>query len=404
MSSNLLLRFEFSIFTTSRVLSLLSRPLFLLLLMSYGGGDLSADYALIITVVQFGLVFLNSEAHKDFYKRLLGSDSSLKLTGKTRLRYINYIRAHFQSFYVLLFVFCFLMTEDLLFAFMLSLACCAEKMYDEFQRLCIYQKQYLLWSLICLVKFYFPILCFAAMLYISDQHQLFVYLFLMIYIGTILFLVLGLSEFRLKSISRFYSIKFYFKHYLLKNRSLIAYTLLVSNVLYLDRLVVSYQFNKHLDQYVLLCNICVILVVVYDYLYLTKKKPEYIELVKEPLRLVFNTKNLLFSVGFAFTAALVGLTINNYFNLLVLDKITMLSLVAGYALYNLISPMVHYNYWNCDLEKILKIEFLSICVYAISIFLLLSYGMQGVALSFVFFNATRFTMYVLSQRLQENRI
>lgn len=404
MDNNLLLRFEYSIFLTSRVLSLLSRPLFLFLLMSFGKGDLSANYALIITVVQFGLVFLNSEAHKDFYKRLLGKDSSQKLTGKTRLRYINYIRAHFQLFYVLLFVFCFVMTEDLLFAFMLSIACCAEKMYDEFQRLCIYQKQYLLWSLICLVKFYFPILCFAAMIYISDHRQYFVYLFLMIYIGTILLLVLCFSEFKLKSISRFYSIKFYFKHYLLKNRSLIAYTLLVSNVLYLDRLVVSYQFNMYLDQYVLLCNICVILVVVYDYLYLTKKKPEYIELVNEPLKLVFNTKNIIFSVGFAITAALVGLILNNYFNLLVLDNITMFSLVAGYALYNLISPMVHYNYWNCDLGKILKIEFLSLCTYALSIFILLSNGMQGVALSFLIFNTTRFTTYVLSQRLQEIRI
>lgn len=404
MNSELLLRFEYPIFIAARVLSLLSRPLFLLLLMSFGQGDLSADYALIITVVQFGLVFLNSEAHKDFYKRLIGNDSSLKLTSKTRLRYINYIRAHCQLFYILLFVFCFVMTEDLLFAFMLSLACCAEKMYDEFQRLCIYQKQYLLWSLICLVKFYLPIICFVAMIVILESQQYTVYIFLIIYSLTIFSLVLSLSDFKISSLSKFYSIKYYAKHYLIKNKGLIAYSLLVSNVLYIDRLVVSYQFNDRLDQYVLLCNLCVILVVVYDYLYLTRRKPQYIDEVTEPLKLVFNTRNVFFSVGFATLAALIGITLNNYLNLLDLSKAIMLPLIAGYALYNFICPLMHYSYWNCKLGKILKIEFLSLSAYAVCISLFISYRMQGVAVAFLIYNFIRFTIYSLSQRQPETKL
>lgn len=385
----------YKIFIVSRVSMLALRPLFLMFLLYFNYEQFSTIYALAITIIQGALFLLNSEAHRAFYLVYFDKHRNAFSTSKAFEKYTSYCLNHVYLAVFPVFLLCLLMTKDIIVSLLLCGCCVMEKVYDEIQRFDIYSRNYLQWSINCLIKFVIPLAISAVVVFVNEN--LAIYLFFGMYIFSISLIIYRHPSFTNRSLERIYGLKFYLKKHILKNRHLLIYSLLVSNVLYLDRMLVGFFFKDNIDTYILTCNMSVMLVIAYDYLYLTKRKPDLVLKAINPYKHVLNIQNFVSSFGFGVFSGIGLLVISEFLDLnsLGIDLTMTLYLLFAYTVYNFFSPIVQYSYWNYKPQSIISVETFNFIFYVCVLLTNLEYGVYWLPIALLSYITCRGVSYSL---------
>lgn len=378
------------IFTISRLLGLVVRPIFLAFLISIDQKLFSNNYVLILAYAQLTLAFFNSEAHRRFYKVIFfGSTETFKKVKET-LIYWRTCTSHvcivaLPLWFVLLFL-----VDDWGLASLVMFIGLLDKVFDEYQRFYIYNVDYFRWAKIFGIKSILPIFLCISYWLIFEELNIVVYF--TTYVASMFLVFRYVDGFSARMCK--FSLRFYRQFGSYRYPSLLIYTFSVSCILVVDKLIVSRLLFDELAPYVLLCNLAVMSVIFYDYIFLTKMKPKlvnYDPLVDGPL---ISFKNALYAVG-----PLIGLGIfilmfaRQYLS----DYDFRLDLLpyvfSVYGIYNLTSLFSLFAYWNRSFRKLALIE-VSL-LFGLLAFCMIPNEIYGVLNLLIIYHGLRFIFYYL---------
>lgn len=351
---------EYNFFTLSRLIGLGAKPLFIYILLRLGLDDFSNAYVMVITYVQFSLFFFNSEAQQRYYRVRFSEDVSSFIKAKEFLIYGRNCTTHLVFLLLPLVVFCLLVVDEVYVALAISVLAIAEKMFDECQRYMIYAKKYAIWSRIFLAKIFVPF--FACSVEFLLHGSVTLITFLLSYFFTVLLAVITLKEFSYKAIS--FSFRSYLKYGILRTPFVLLFTLSSSNVLFLDRVIVSSRFESEVSSYVLACNIAVFVILAYDYFYLTRKKPELVNYSGSILRDLFGRRSVLPAmapaiIGIGVLLLLPQAMLDHFF----IERQTTVWILAAYAIYNVTLLLTVYGYWQLSHKYMSALELVSLGLF-----------------------------------------
>lgn len=390
----------YKIFLLTRMFALALRPLFLAVLLYLDFKEFSTFYALVITVIQGSLFLLNSESHREFYKYNFGVGASLY----ERAKYLNFYSGAFFNHLKLALLpiafLCFFMMEGGIISFFIIFSCFVEKIYDELQRYQIYDKNYILWSKIAILKLVFPLMFVFPFVFLDEVLAAYIYLFLHAFFIIVSAFLCGVIK------QRYIHFRMSLKKYckiLFENRfKLVFYSLLVSNSLYFDRLYVGKFYVDVIDSYLLICNVSVMFVIAYDYFYLTKVKPVLVKGEYEPFTYIFNWYNggfLLVSLFLSVFCYIVMIFFNYSIN--PFSPLFVLLLSVSYCIYNFFSPLIQYAYWHMNISVLACLEIVVLCGYLSALHTFTSESVVNVSLIFllyILFRGIGYLIYTLYRR------
>ncbi len=235
---------EYIVFSISRAIGILVRPVILYLLISNNFDEFADDYSRLLIVMVSIFSFLAFPYYYNFYKAYFENNDRKKVG----LRYVIYLKDFFL-FNILLVPLTVVLSYALFKDIYISLGCSVllffEKIIDEFQRFQQYKKNFLEWSILFLTKNFFPIILFFSIFFLFDSFSFEAYLFSLIAVNIAISLFYSLKQ----NVMKFIRInKKYFTSFLKRvfGKNFLIYLTSISSVLILqsDRLVLS-QLENH---------------------------------------------------------------------------------------------------------------------------------------------------------------
>ena len=235
---------EYIVFSISRAIGILVRPVILYLLISNNFDEFADDYSRLIIVMVSIFSFLAFPYYYDFYKEYFENNDSKKVG----LKYVIYLKDFFL-FNILLVPLTVVLSYALFKDIYISLGCSVllffEKIIDEFQRFQQYKKNFLEWSILFLTKNFFPIILFLSLFVLFDFFSFESYMFSIIAVNIAISLFYSLKQ----NVMKFIRInKKYFTSFIKRvfGKNFLIYLISISSVLILqsDRLVLSQLENS----------------------------------------------------------------------------------------------------------------------------------------------------------------
>ena len=140
------------VYSFSRLLGLLTRPLSLIIVKFFLDTQLSTQLAQTYIYITLALAFLSFDAHVPFYKSLL----NVKRNKNTKRYFKKYLRLLILQFFIfipifLIFIFYSFRSYTITIAFIFYLI--SEVIYDESQRFLIFTSKYSEWGLAMISRF-----------------------------------------------------------------------------------------------------------------------------------------------------------------------------------------------------------------------------------------------------------
>ena len=237
--------FQYLIFSLSRAIGILIRPVILYLLIFNNYDEFADDYSRLIIVTVSIFSFLAFPYYFDFYKTYFEN----KISKEVSYRFGIYIKDFFL-FNTLLVPLTIILSYALFKDFYISLACGIllffEKIIDEFQRFQQYKKDFLEWSILFLTKNFLPLILFFLLFFLFNIFSFESYLLsiITVNIAISLFYALKKNIFKITRINKRFFTTF-LKRVIGKN--FLIYLISISSVLLLqsDRLVLSQLDNSN---------------------------------------------------------------------------------------------------------------------------------------------------------------
>ena len=147
------------IFTFARIITVFTRTalLFLVIMLDEIGLE-SKNLALLLTIGPTLILLTNLDYHQDYYK-LFFSDTKTNFTlAKNFSNYTNFYFGFVPILYITAVIILFFLFKSFFISFLYAIVVSGEKIYDEFQRFTIFNKNYKLWSLVGILEFVTPAL------------------------------------------------------------------------------------------------------------------------------------------------------------------------------------------------------------------------------------------------------
>lgn len=332
-----------------RLIGLFIRP-FSVLVLSFNT-SISDSYTLILVALQICMSCLKIECHKNYYK-----DTGNK---HAFLTYKNLLMSHIALFIPLLVCisFLFLQFNNQIYLVIFLFIIVFEKLYDEHLRLSIYKKNFKLWSILAIYRYYALNLLLIAFSFIYDlkiEYILILWLFL---------LVVGISlnsksinclynnlSFRIKNIN----IKDYFvelfprKHFIL-----VLYAICTSQFINLPKITISISQPDLLSEFYILSTVFLASIPVSEAILVAKYKMRWLRefniVLNEWLKLLFFGILFFACSFFAFELAVALGYISEL-------KSIMLPMLAISILLYIIYPFQIINFWHIPNKKLLYIN------------------------------------------------
>jgi len=159
---------NYLIFIFARMFAIAVRPLTLICLIQMGFSLQADSLSLVILAITSLLAFYGLPAHLEFYKYYFSPNSRSKISVPSFHQYISGITGH--AFFITPFLFVLLVNTGytLYLASLLALILIFEKLFDEILRFKLFDKQYIWWSAITVVKFCVPIGLFVVHIWINE--------------------------------------------------------------------------------------------------------------------------------------------------------------------------------------------------------------------------------------------
>jgi len=159
---------DYLIFFVARVFGIAVRPLTLICLIQMGFPSEADSLSVLVLAITSFLAVYGLPAHLEFYKYYFSPNSSSKISVPLFHQYISGITGH--AFFITPFLFVILVNTGytVYFASLLVLILIFEKLFDEILRFKLFDKQYISWSALTIVKFAVPIGLFIVHIWINE--------------------------------------------------------------------------------------------------------------------------------------------------------------------------------------------------------------------------------------------
>lgn len=400
-------RFEnlpFKIFTLTRIFGLAIKPIFLYGLLALELNAFSISYIFTITFIQYCLILYNTESHQRYYKYELDLDVLKFRKIKEYIIYCKVLSSHIYFLLIPAFLLLWFSSEDILLSLLVVLLSVIDKVYDELLRYLIYGRKYVEWSKLFLSKSLIPLLivasCYLSFKWLSIYFYLFVAIFVNLYVLSRAFDF----EKRLFKFSYFV----YCKYGPVRSPFLLLFSIISSQVLVVDKLLIGFLYNDLLPSYALVCNIAVLTILFNDYLFLTVKKPQMInfsgDFLAELRDLRLYRASVFLPIALSCLAYILPTSIYQYFYI---DKTVLIFIILTYGIYNLTAFLALYSYWNVGLKPISIFEATALLLFILFVnsdvefseflFGYLSYNILRMSLYLLFINLHRYRLGLINE-------
>lgn len=366
------------IFLITRISSLASRPLLLILIAN--DNVIEADVmALIFSAVASSFVVLTNNNHRDFYPDFIKDNQ--ELIGNKR--FLRYAKSQFIHIALFLPVAGIIALFWVAFSVKLALIVIAfvliEKFFDEELRLLVYRQKFIHWCIGLAFKLLLPFFFYYVLSLYLSYHSHLTYFYLSI-ISICAYLVYTK---KLHDAYRFfvdfcalteYGVREYITEYISRYSLFQLWAFISANLVLIDRLFVNkFGESGDLAVYTYLAMIANAVLILHRVLYVEERRHSLISFDSLSTAM-FNYKNLSYplvlAVGVFISAVLMSIMglidlKDNYF------LISML-LLAGY--FNAVSSiLIEWCFWHGRVSKLIAIDMFILCVASFSM-----YAMPGI--------------------------
>lgn len=373
----------FSFYTSGRILSLVTKPLILFLLINLSSNESAALFAQILTISISLSLLLGVEIHMEFYNSRFNNKPIAKKIVKSEIIYFRDLIALNSITSLISFLIFFVLSENYLTSALFALFMFSEVLYNEQSRYLIFCTKFNSWTRLALSKSIVQILSVLLVLYFEKLYVNEIFMLSTIIFTLIYFMIFqnfrGLkklyfsyySDVNLFSLSRVLGIYKTRIYYLLASFT-------SKHTLLLDRYLVMFIKPSFFSTYVLFCNLVSAMPTLVDIFFLTKNRYRYVE-EKLSIEEIIKDKVYKFSLASGFVISLLAIVITSFVlsledflpNELILYGIL---LCFVYLLFSACMPLYELFFWHKGSKERFFLELLStvlvltsgFCVYALS--------------------------------------
>lgn len=374
----MLKKHEFKIFTATRIIAIGIRPLILYLCLILPNPELGLNFALLLSAVASSFLVLCNQNHRHIYDYFIENAGNKKGLGG-REKFFNYLEGvilHLIIFLPVAAALCWIWVKSFELTIITIVFILLEKYYDDDQRIAIYQKRYLEWSINFCFRSVGPSLTLLGAMLIWQDYLLYVYtISALIFFGLYLKLVrkkfaylLGCWFFMFfGQITTWWTyILRYGKIYRQEYAAAQAWIFLTGSFGLLDRFMVVRLQPTMLAEYLFISNLANLIPLLHGLLYFTKIRPQLVDRGGPIFERVFSRHNLKLPLGLTmifpigvFMAELLGI-LN-----ISLEYWSAIGIGALYGVFAMGLVLTELAFWRIRRGWLLGLELTSVFVFAL---------------------------------------
>ena len=371
-------KIDYLAFVFARALILVLKPLFLWVLINGEMRGAANDVSLYFLALGSVMVVFSNEAHLRFYKKRYSMVDSKRAILLEEARYYDALFTHMITFSPLVILLIHLITENIYYTLLFFVMILLEKFFDEIQRFLQFEKRFLRWSKLAVLKVSIPTGLSLVCVWYDREGLVFpVYMGCSIVIGVLV----NLSEIGRGQIARAIRVlkefsvdrmRTYFRSYRELHIGNQLQCIATRNILMLDRLFIRFVNPARLSDISFMAQLCTFPSLFFDYFVINHRRKEYLNADATVFSIV-SVKQILLYGMLGFTGLIVA-TLLFYSTGLMADialEIPEILLMGLY--YSLYAVSVHFsnfNFWNRRRVLTLAVD-VAFYVLAIVVFFLL---------------------------------
>lgn len=387
----MLKKHEFKIFTLTRVVAIGVRPLILYVCLVLPNPELGLNFAILLSAVASSFLVLGNQNYRHVYEYFVGDTGKRRGLGGRDV-FNNYLEGtvlHSIIFLPAAALLCWVWVASFELTIMSAFFVLLEKYYDEDQRIAIYQKRYLDWSINFCFRSVGPSLILLGAMFIWQDYLLFVYT-----ISAAIFFVLYLKLFRNKFAGLLWCwlitffgqigiwwtcLRRYGKKYRQEYAFAQIWVFLTGNFALLDRFIVVRLEPASLAEYLFISNLANLIPLLHGLIYFTKIRPQLVDRSGPILEPIFSRRNLAIPLGLTFVFP-IGIFITEFFEILniSLEYGTVVAIGAFYGLFAVGLVLTELAFWRIQRAWLLGLEITSIFVIALMAIILYQFSILSV--------------------------
>ncbi|MDQ0564870.1 hypothetical protein GRI55_14565 [Erythrobacter citreus] len=350
-------RLEQTLFSATKVVGLIVRPLILLFFLRTDQDSLAQDFSLLLTATASSFIILNNQNYRVAYQLFLGSDrSSHGLRGRDVVRnYVVGTLVHILAFIGVasLVLWLWLDRGDLLVLAMILIL--IEKFFDDDQRILVYKKRYYQWMINFTLRIIAPAIALIIVSLATDIDDVSLYV-MSATLGVAVYIYLIRRQFfrisyRLVKIEFkqgiSISIRRYFSEF--RNEFFVAqvWAFLAANAILIDRFFINISHENIFADYIFAVSVANTIQTFHNLGYITFQRPRLLQADAIVISSVFNRMNLLLPfVLFIIIFTLYLLSIMLEADLTPLSFEVILSLCGLYYMHAVSLPAKEMAFWR----------------------------------------------------------
>lgn len=377
----MLRRYEFHIFTLVRILGVGIRPLVLYLCVALPRPELGLDYALLVSAVASSMLLLSNQNFRQIYDYFtLENDRRRGLGGRELfIAYLESTIIHIFIFIPIAALVCWIWTRSLDLTLLCMVFTILEKYFDDDQRIAIYQRRYLDWSINFSFRVIGPSLILLAFAIFWVEYALYSYAS-----AALVFAGLYVIFFRSKFAKLLWHwlveftnhpalwwsrVKYYGTYYRKELFFAQIWVFISGNFNLLDRLIIS-NFNPEiLAEYLFFSNIANLIPFFHTIFYFTKVRPQLVDRgsAMSPPILSFHNWSLPFVSAILFSIAFLLGSDLGYFSKEI-GFITVIGLGSLYSFTAVTLVVLELAFWRIKRGWMIATELIGISIVVAIVF------------------------------------
>lgn len=398
---------DYACFIFARAIGLVAKPLLLMLTMRFGEAEQTGQLASTFLVLTSVFFLLHVPFHFDFYQELFMNSKRLEQIRRTYTQYIENLLSHVLLMTPIIFCCSLLLVKSLSLACLLAFALPIEKLYDEQQRMYLFEKEYKRWSVLFLLKsslpcvsyllaLYVRIPCPVAVLVIVNLSTVIVAYLYMVPCLIVRHLLKVLKAFRYRCVVKYLGDlkREYFARFSL--------SLLRSNVMSIDKWIIAVLYSGNvLGSFVLVGQFGNLVTVGMNYVTIANRRKQLLDSNNTFSSLLYKGKAVVCAAGLVLVSFVVVYLYKKFISTqFILDALEIVFLMLTYGVYAVSEIFSEYLQWNCSPKIVSKLELIfAIVVVLLSVLVAHEYGYQFLPMIFFMVGFVRLaTIYALTSR------
>lgn len=319
-------------------------------------------------------VLYHVPVHFEYYKCYFEKNFSFRQLRKVFSKYIENLTCHILLILPVIFIITYLIINSFWLSLLLTFYLLIEKVFDEIQRYLQFDKHFISWSNVFLLKTIVPIVITIVAIQLNFPYPIEFFIFLTI-LTIILILFTNVKISLLKFITKniFYKIsikkiRIYIK--VLKDKYFLKFLqgISTSNILNIDKWLAAILYTKSLlSELTLMSQISNGIAIGMNYATIANRRSELLKSSNTLSTLLLGWKVPIIAIVLAIIVLVI------VFNLSIvttsikeLNYLMLFFIIAAYTVYSISEPLTEYLFWNANMKTLLLLDsmyfiFVSIC-------------------------------------------